>query len=704
MPHVGLAELPNKRTTDMHRIPPLLLASALLLAGCGQAPMASPPASASPDDAVAIAGSAMYRGGSDRTGVFIGPAPEGEPSEAWRIEIGAAIRSQPAVVDGVVYVTADDGALYAIELATGDEIWRHEAGESMSSSPAVAESLVVAVTTGGRVLAVDTAKGDERWAVEADAAPESMPAIVDGTMFVGTDAGTVIALELASGEERWTYDAGAAVLRSVAVAGGSVYFGAQDGTIHAVDATTGERRWSQSSVRGALGTPAVGGDTVYAVILNAPHSQVMALATDDGAERWRFEPDAALGIRPVVLADQTVYVTDRGGTIYALDPDSGSVRWSYTQDSEISASPAYVDDHLYVASFDRIFALDVATQTEAWSYPIDASADYGPAVVDGLVLAGTFAGSLYALGSGDGVARVSATPSPMATPEPKQIAEFVRGIPSEPRTCDTMVPAGAYDGTTYVLAVAGRVLVYDASGALTSEFGEPGSGPGQLDFIRDDNDPGNSIGDVDIAPDGTLWIANPDNFRVAQFTPDGEHLRSIGSFGSGDGQFLDPIGVTISADGKIYVTDDERDVIQRFSEDGTFELVFAGHGSGPGLLRYTGFGAFDPDGTLWVADFGNERIQAFGADGAYLSHFGTLGTGLGQVRQPNDVAVDAAGRIYVLEMGNQRIQVFESDGTSIGQLPVPDPTGNLTIADGELYVTVHGDPAVHVYRLLLPGA
>jgi hypothetical protein len=45
-----------------------------------------------------------------------------------------------------------------------------------------------------------------------------------------------------------------------------------------------------------------------------------------------------------------------------------------------------------------------------------------------------------------------------------------------------------------------------------------------------------------------------------------------------------------------------------------------------------------------------------------------------------------------------------SSGTVIGQIGVPNPAGSLTIANGELYVTVYGDPAVHVYRLLLPGA
>jgi outer membrane protein assembly factor BamB len=696
---------PTEKTTAM-RPTSSSLAILLVLAACGQEPMASPATSGpASTDSMGVAGSpTMYRGGPERTGVFIGPAPDGEPGEVWRIHLGAAIRSQPAVLEGLVYVSADDGSLHAVELSSGEEAWRYEADDGMSSSPAVAEGTVVAVTNGGRVLAVDAATGDERWTHAADAAPESMPAIVGDTVYVGTDAGTVIAVDLASGEERWSYDAGAAVTRSVAVAGGSVYFGAEDATFHAVDAETGEGRWIRQGVGGRIGTPTVGGELVYVVILDEPHAHVAALATDDGEERWRFEPDEAAGIRPVVLADQTLYVTDRGGTTYALDPTSGSVRSSFTQDSEISAAPAFVDGHLYVAAFDRVFAVDAVDGTESWSFPIDASADYGPVVADGLVIVGTFAGSLYAIGSGEGIARASAAPGLTPTPEPNEFAELLREIPSEPRTLYTQGPAVADDGTTYVLAMSGRVLVYDGEGSLIDEWGEPGSEPGQLDFIRDDNDPQNSIGDVALAPDGTLWIANPDNFRADQFTVDGEHLGSIGSFGSGDGQFVDPIGVTVGQDGKIYVVDDERDVIQRFSPEGTFELAFAGHGSAPGQLNFTGFGEFGADGNLWVADFGNNRIQAFDPDGTYLSHFGSAGSGPGQLREPNDIAFDAAGRVYVLDFGNHRVQVFEADGTYLGHFDVTRPAGSMTIANGQLYVTAQGNPALLVYRLLLPDA
>jgi eukaryotic-like serine/threonine-protein kinase len=702
IPRVGWTATPAERNATVRRTSSLLFVL-LIVAACDQAPGASGSPALGVAEAVPVS-STMYRGGPERTGVFPGPAPEGEPGEAWRVEVGAAIESQPAVLDGLVYVTAHNGNLYAFELSSGEEAWRYEAGDGMSSSPAVANGTVVAVTNGGRILAVDATTGDKKWTRESGAAPYSMPAIVGDDVYVGTDAGTVISLDLESGDEGWSYEAGAPVTRSIAVAGDTAYFGAEDATFHAIDAKSGERRWTHQAVGALIGTPTVGGGLVYAVTLDDTHPMVVALESADGSERWRFEPEEGAGIRPVVFAGQTLYVTDRAGVTYALDPTSGAIRASFPQDSEVGAAPALVDGHLYVAAYDRVFAVDVADGTEAWSFPIDASVEFGPVVADGLVIVGTHAGSLYAIGSGEAVARASSAPSPIATPESNEVAEHVRTIPPEVATLFLQGPAVADDGTTYLLAMAGRVLVFDGGGSLIREFGEPGSDPGQLDFIRDDKNRGNSIGDVAIAPDGTLWIANPDNFRVDHFAGDGEYLGTIGSYGSEDGQFLDPIGVTVSDDGRLYVVDDERDVIQRFAPDGTFETAFGGRGSGPGMLNSTGFIELDAEGNVWVADFGNNRVQAFDADGAHLTSFGVAGSGPGQFNHPHDVALDAAGRVYVPDMGNERVQVFEPDGRYVGEFAVPDPTGSLTISNGELYVPVGGNRGTFVFRLLLPDA
>jgi DNA-binding beta-propeller fold protein YncE len=55
---------------------------------------------------------------------------------------------------------------------------------------------------------------------------------------------------------------------------------------------------------------------------------------------------------------------------------------------------------------------------------------------------------------------------------------------------------------------------------------------------------------------GHLVVVDSGNHRVQVLNyADGSHVRSIGSQGSGDGQFTHPYGVTVSSDGNIVVYD-----------------------------------------------------------------------------------------------------------------------------------------------------
>lgn len=56
----------------------------------------------------------------------------------WTAETGAAVRSSPAVGNGVVYVGSDDGKVYAMDAATGAVLWTATTGGEVFSSPAVA--------------------------------------------------------------------------------------------------------------------------------------------------------------------------------------------------------------------------------------------------------------------------------------------------------------------------------------------------------------------------------------------------------------------------------------------------------------------------------------------------------------------------------------------------------------------------------------
>ena len=84
----------------------------------------------------------MYRGNPERTGNMPGPGIDGQPVELWRVEVGGRVNSAPAVVDGVLYVGAANGGVFALDIATGSQVWQFNANNPISSSPAVVDGSV----------------------------------------------------------------------------------------------------------------------------------------------------------------------------------------------------------------------------------------------------------------------------------------------------------------------------------------------------------------------------------------------------------------------------------------------------------------------------------------------------------------------------------------------------------------------------------
>jgi len=154
--------------------------------------------------------------------------------------------------------------------------------------------------------------------------------------------------------------------------------------------------------------------------------------------------------------------------------------------------------------------------------------------------------------------------------------------------------------------------------------------------------------------------------RVLVFDGAGRFVRSWGTTGTGDGQFLfanDPaIGVSpiaIAADGTIYIGDTTGRV-QAFDGGGRFLRKWGGPG-GDGEVRRAGGLAIDGRDTLHVADADAHRIQMFDFGGRFLGTWGGPGVGPGQFTRPKQITIDREGNILVADKGNSRIQVFDRD-------------------------------------------
>ena len=78
-----------------------------------------------------------------------------------------------------------------------------------------------------------------------------------------------------------------------------------------------------------------------------------------------------------------------------------------------------------------------------------------------------------------------------------------------------------------------------------------------------------------------MVVAEYGRHCVSVFSPSGEKLRTFGTYGSGQGQFTSPCGVSLDGESNILVTNSYNHRIQKFTPKGQFLITVGAKGTGP---------------------------------------------------------------------------------------------------------------------------
>lgn len=243
------------------------------------------------------------------------------------------------------------------------------------------------------------------------------------------------------------------------------------------------------------------------------------------------------------------------------------------------------------------------------------------------------------------------------------------------------------DGDVYVAGTraypaAARVMRFDGDGGFESQFGEPGTAPGELGRPNR----------LAVGPDGEIYVADCDNARIQRFTAAGtlDHTWIEERTPSSRVTACSPADVDVAADGRAFVADSANDRIAVIDGD-TLTTAWGGPGTGDGQFTNPTGVAVAPDGSVYVLDAGNKRVQRFSPAGVFLARFGSSGSALGQFSNPAAMDVDADGNVYVADWGSsatRRVQVFTAEGVLLVSLP---------IATTELAVGLDAGGSAHLY-------
>ncbi|KAL5496843.1 hypothetical protein EMCRGX_G013208 [Ephydatia muelleri] len=237
------------------------------------------------------------------------------------------------------------------------------------------------------------------------------------------------------------------------------------------------------------------------------------------------------------------------------------------------------------------------------------------------------------------------------------------------------------NGDIYVGSYDHCIYVFDQTGQLKNTIGSSGSGDGQFSFPC-----GISIkGDV-------LYVADTGNHRVQKLTSSGKFLHKFGQQGSGQGQFNSPVAVIIDSNNKLIVSDYSNYRIQIFNENGGWLLTIDGNGSGNHSFQSPWGLDLDPQGNIHVAAHGSDTIKVFSKEGVYVRMYG-------DPNGPRGLAIDGEGYSLVSEYSGHCLSIYDPEGNKIhtvGNLKNPWGTA-LDPRDGSVFIANYGANTVLKY-------
>jgi eukaryotic-like serine/threonine-protein kinase len=353
--------------------------------------------------AIAVAQN-TFRGNNAHTGVYDSPGPKQLGGVKWVFKAGGPIVTSPAIANGVIYMAAMDGHLYAIDQETGKEKWNFKSRMPIASSPAVARDTLYFVSSAGSLAALDIKTGQPKWvyAVEyerkfearnlhgypsaAQTIPDgydiftSSPAVANGKVYFGSGDGNVYAVDAQTGLLQWKFATRDVVHSSPAIANNTVYIGSWDSYLYALDADTGQEKWSfksgeDNTIHNQVGfqsSPAVVDGTVY---IGCRDAHVYAIDAATGRKKWDYPTSKSWVISTPAVRDGMVYAgTSDSSRFMALDAKTGRLRFNFKAGAYMFSSAALAGDLAYIGDHNgRLYAIDAKSGNLAWEFQTEAS-------------------------------------------------------------------------------------------------------------------------------------------------------------------------------------------------------------------------------------------------------------------------------------------------------------------------------------------
>jgi hypothetical protein len=219
-------------------------------------------------------------------------------------------------------------------------------------------------------------------------------------------------------------------------------------------------------------------------------------------------------------------------------------------------------------------------------------------------------------------------------------------------------------------------------------YGAGGSGNG---YFR-------SISDIEVAPDGCVYVLDGAACMIHVFSRNGHFNCSIGRRGDGTGEMRLPTCMTMDSAGNLYIGDYTRQKILKFGPANQFVAEFD---LGKKLGAVIGLRYDRRSDSLIVLERQPHAVRAISTSGELVRELSTKDNDLAGLGDPERLAVSLTGEIFLVCQNGEVLKRYSREGRFLGKMGGEDlsrissfavtPEGGLYLMDASLGVVWHVD-------------
>ena len=344
----------------------------------------------------------IFGGNRGLTGVAQGKLPD-KLHLQWKFKIGKPVMATAVIGGGRVFLGADDGKFYCLNLSNGEKIWEFTSKDPFEAPAMLLDGRVYVGNLFGNFYALDAKTGNQLWEFETGSqiigganwtlAPNGK----DKYVLVGSHDNFLYCLNAKDGKKVWEIECDQPINGSPSLTNGRTMFGGCDAMLHLINVKLGKRQATIDAGSFIIASVAAAGDQAF-----VGHRDNEFLAFDLKKQKllWTYKD------RLFPYESSAAVTTDRvlfgGGDkrLHCVRRDNGKVVWTFSTRGAVDSSPVVCGDKVLVGSNDgRLYMVNLKTGKPIWSYETDDAITASPAVAGGKVVIGSEDGFVYCFGA-----------------------------------------------------------------------------------------------------------------------------------------------------------------------------------------------------------------------------------------------------------------------------------------------------------------